>query len=155
MAACVAETVAVGQRLGITAAPGFTLTDASGQLARLADFRGKVVLLNFWATWCPPCKTEIPWFVEFQNKYETAGLVVLGISMDEDGWTAVRPFLEKMPVNYRMMVGNDAVAREFGGVASLPLTFLIDRAGRVVWSHAGIADRAELDGRLRELLAER
>ncbi len=154
VAACVAETVAVGQRLGVTAVPAFTLTDASGQTVRLADFRGKVVLLNFWATWCPPCKTEIPWFVEFQSKYEAAGLVVLGISMDEEGWAAVRPFMEKNPVNYRMMAGNDAVAREFGGVASLPSTFLIDRSGRVVWSHSGIADRAELDGRLRAMLTD-
>lgn len=109
-AACVAGTVAVGQRLGITAVPAFPLTDASGQTVRLADFRGKVVLLNFWATWCPPCKTEIPWFVEFQSKYEAAGLVVLGISMDEEGWA--------------------------------------------VWSHSGIVDRAELNGRLRAMFID-
>ena len=92
------------------AAAAFTLTDASGQMVRLADFRGKVVLLNFWATWCPPCKTEIPWFVEFQSKYEAVGLVVLGISMDEEGWA--------------------------------------------VWSHSGIADRAELNGRLRAMFID-
>ena len=152
VAACVAGTVAVGQRLGIAEEPGFTLTDASGKSVRLSDFRGKVVLLNFLATWCPPCKREIPWFMEFQRKYELAGLVVLGISMDEDGWTAVRPFLEKMPVNYRMMVGNNAVAHEFGGLNSLPSTFLIDRAGRVADSYSGLADRAAMEDRLRALL---
>ena len=152
VAACVAETVAVGQRLGITAAPAFTLTDAAGKPVRLADFRGKVVLLNFWATWCPPCRREIPWFMEFQRKHEEAGLVVLGISMDEEGWTAVRPFLETMPVNYRMLLGNGAVAREFGGVNSLPSTFLIDRAGRVADSYTGLADRAAMEDRLRALL---
>ena len=96
-----AETVAVGQRLGVTAAPAFTLTDASGQTVRLADFRGKVVLLNFWATWCPPCKTEIPWFVELQNEYERAGLVVFGFSVDDMGWTAVRPAWAGGNVAYR------------------------------------------------------
>jgi len=152
VAACVAETVAVRQKLGIASAPGFTLTDAAGQTVRLADFRGKVVLLNFWATWCPPCKMEIPWFVEFQRKYEAEGLVVLGVSMDEDGWTSVRPCLEKMPVNYRIMVGNDAIAREFGGIASLPSTFLIDRSGRVVESHEGIVGRVDMENRLKNLL---
>jgi peroxiredoxin len=155
VAACVAETVAVGHRLGIGAAPGFTLTDASGKTVRLADFRGKVVLLNFWATWCPPCMREIPWFTEFQAKYEAEGLVVLGVSMDEGGWDAVRPLLGKMPVNYRMMLGNDAVAKEFGGVNSLPSTFLIDRAGRVAVTHEGIVDRTALERELHSLLASR
>lgn len=154
VAACVAETVAVGQRLGITAAPGFTLTDASGKVVRLADFRGRFVLLNFWATWCPPCKMEIPWFVEFQRKYEEAGLVVLGVSMDEDGWAAVRPCLEKLPVNYRMMVGDAAIAGEFGGIETLPSTFLIDRTGRVAGSHAGIVDRTAFEEQLRMLLTK-
>lgn len=155
VAACVAETVAVGQRLGIGAAPGFMLTDASGKTVRLADFQGKVVLLNFWATWCPPCMQEIPWFVEFQTKYESEGLVVLGVSMDEGGWDAVRPLLAKMPVNYRIMLGNDAVTREFGGVNSLPSTFLIDRAGRVAVTHEGIVDRAGLERELHSLLTAR
>ena len=155
VAACVAETVAVGQRLGIGTAPGFTLIDASGKTVRLADFRGKVVLLNFWATWCPPCMQEIPWFVEYQAKYEADGLVVLGVSMDESGWEAVRPLLAKMPVNYRIMLGNDAVAREFGGVNSLPSTFLIDRAGRVAVTREGIVDRTALEQQLHSLLTAR
>jgi peroxiredoxin len=155
VAACVAETVAVGHRLGIGAAPGFTLTDASGKTVRLADFRGKVVLLNFWATWCLPCMQEIPWFTEFQAKYEAEGLVVLGVSMDEGGWDAVRPLLGKMAVNYRMMLGNDAVAKEFGGVNSLPSTFLIDRAGRVAVTHEGIVDRTALERELHSLLTAR
>ncbi|MFN0102751.1 MAG: TlpA family protein disulfide reductase [Bryobacteraceae bacterium] len=162
--ACVAETAAVGQFFGFTtprpadarrAAPDFSLTDASGNAVRLAGFKGKVVLLNFWATWCPPCKTEIPWFVEFQRAYGDAGLVVLGVSMDENGWESVRPSLETMPVNYRIMVGNDEIARQFGGVETLPTTFLIDRAGRIAVSHAGLADRTAMAERIEALLAER
>ena len=75
-------------------APDFTLNDASGQPVKLSDFRGKVVLLNFWATWCPPCKVEIPWFAEFQQTYKNRDFVVLGVSLDEDGWKSVQPFLD-------------------------------------------------------------
>ncbi len=97
-------------------APDFSLDDANGHTIRLSDYRGRVVLLNFWATWCPPCKIEIPWFVEFQNQYQADGLTVLGVSMDEDGWKAVRPFLAARKINYPIVVGNDDVSRRYGGI---------------------------------------
>ena len=93
--------------------------------------------------------------MEFQAKYEADGLVVLGVSMDESGWDAVQPLLAKMPVNYRIMLGNDAVAREFGGVNSLPSTFLIDRAGRVAVTREGVVDRTALEQQLHSLLTAR
>jgi peroxiredoxin len=100
------------------AAPNFTLKDADGRNVSLSDYKGKVVLLNFWATWCGPCKLEIPWFVEFEQKYKDRGFAVLGVSMDEDGWEVVKPYLAKTKVNYRILLGNDDVAKLYGGVDS-------------------------------------
>src|ERR1700693_616896 len=82
------------------AAPNFTLSDSKGAAVRLSDYKGKVVLLDFWATWCHGCKTEIPWYMEFQNKYKDTGLSVIGVSMDEDGWKSVKPFVEEQKMNY-------------------------------------------------------
>jgi thiol-disulfide isomerase/thioredoxin len=87
-------------------APDFSLTDANGFRVKLSDDRGKVVLLNFWATWCGPCKIEIPWFIEFENIYKNRGFAVLGVSMDDDGWRAVKPFLREKAVNYRVVLGD-------------------------------------------------
>src|ERR1700743_3023561 len=112
-------------------APEFALKDSSGKLVHLSDFKGKVVLLNFWATWCGPCKIKIPWFIEFENIYKNRGFAVLGVSMDDDGWRAWKPFLREKAVNYRVVLGDGPVARMYGGVESLPTTFLIDREGRI------------------------
>src|SRR4051794_4509215 len=86
-------------------APNFTLKDANGDAVSLADYKGKVVLVNFWATWCGPCKVEIPWFIEFEQKYKDRNFAVLGISLDDDGWKAVRPYMSDHKINYRMMIG--------------------------------------------------
>src|SRR5208283_1487966 len=89
-------------------APDFALTDATGAPLQLSAFKGKVVVLDFWATWCHGCKTEIPWYMEFQKKYKSQSLVVIGVSMDEDGWKSVRPYLAKHPINYPITIGNPA-----------------------------------------------
>jgi cytochrome c biogenesis protein CcmG/thiol:disulfide interchange protein DsbE len=136
-------------------APDFQLTDASGKSIRLSAYQGKVVLLNFWATWCPPCRTEVPWFVEFQKTYGDRGFAVLGISLDEDGWRSVRPFLEAMRINYPVMVGSDDVVRSFGSVETLPTTLLIDRRGRIASAHVGLVTKATVESEIRGLLAER
>ncbi len=133
-------------------APDFTLRDAEGKSVRLSDFRGKVVLLDFWATWCPPCKMEIPWFVDLQRRDKDRGFVVLGVAMDDDGWDAVKPFLSQIGVNYRVVMGNDETFQLYGGVDALPTTFLIDREGRIAAVHVGLADRRDIEDGVEELL---
>jgi peroxiredoxin len=133
-------------------APDFTLEDAGGAKIRLSDYQGKVVLLNFWATWCPPCKAEIPWFEEFQRTYAGQGLVVIGISMDGDGWKAVRPYMDATKINYRVAIGDAPLAGRYGGVESLPETLLIDREGRIAARHAGIVSKSDYEGELVQLL---
>jgi len=165
--ACVAETGYVRASLmsrlhseeviplNRAAAPDFALEDANGNTVRLSDFKGQVVLLNFWATWCPPCKVEIPWFDQFQREYQSAGLSVVGVSMDDDGWSSVKPFVAATKIGYRMVIGNDDVARNFGGVDSLPSTLLIDRSGRIAVVHVGLVEKKTYEAELRKLLAER
>jgi cytochrome c biogenesis protein CcmG/thiol:disulfide interchange protein DsbE len=119
-------------------APDFALTDADGKVAKLSDYRGKVVLLNFWATWCGPCEVEIPWFIQFQREYQDRDFAVLGVSEDEDGWKAVKPFVARERVNYRMVITSELVSQQYGGIDHLPTTFVIDREGRVASSHLGL-----------------
>jgi len=134
-------------------APDFVLDDASGKPVKLSDFRGKVVLLNFWATWCAPCGIEIPWFIEFQNTHQSLGFTMLGVSLDEDGWDAVRPYIDKRKINYRVMVGNDDVAQLYGA-ASLPTTFIIDKSGRIAATHVGLCSKAEYEADVKAVLNE-
>ncbi len=107
-------------------APEFALKDADGKTVHLADYKGKVVLLDFWATWCAPCKIEIPWFMEFEQQLKDRGFAVVGVSMDEDGWGVVKPYLQEMKINYRILMGNEQVGSIYGGVDSLP-DYVFDR----------------------------
>jgi len=134
-------------------APEFELKDADGKTVRLSDYKGKVVLLDFWATWCGPCKIEIPWFIEFERQYKDKGFAVIGVSMDEEGWTVVKPFVSELAINYRILQGNDSTADLYGGVNALPTTFLIDREGRVVWKHEGLAGKDDFEDRIKTLTA--
>jgi peroxiredoxin len=136
-------------------APDFSLSDASGQAVKLSEFRGKVVLLNFWATWCVPCKQEIPWFVEFQQANKRRGFGVLGVSMDEDGWTSVKPYIDEKRINYPVVIGNDYIAGLFGGLHEIPLTLVIDRSGRIAAIHAGLCRKEEYEGDINAVLNER
>ena len=136
------------------AAPDFTLTDANGASVKLSDYKGKVVLLNFWATWCGPCKIEIPWFIQFEKAYKDRGFITLGISMDEDGWKAVKPFLSQTGINYPVMVGDDRLAELYGGLDSLPSTFLIDRQGRIAFTHVGLIAKRDYDAEIQQLTAQ-
>jgi len=120
-------------------APDFSLKDASGASVKLSDYKGKVVLLDFWATWCGPCKIEIPWFIEFEQTYKDKGFAVVGVSMDEDGWNVVKPYIQERKVNYRILLGTEMLGQLYGGVDSLPTTFLIDRSGKIASVHIGLS----------------
>jgi cytochrome c biogenesis protein CcmG/thiol:disulfide interchange protein DsbE len=133
-------------------APDFTLTDATGETVKLSDQKGKVVLLNFWATWCGPCKVEIPWFMNFQQQYKDRNFTVLGVAFDDDGWTAVKPYIAEHKINYRVVVGNDALDKAYGGVESLPTTFLIGRDGRVASKHVGLVSKSTYQEEIARLL---
>jgi peroxiredoxin len=138
-----------------TAAPAFSLPDLDGRNVSLADFSGKVVVVNFWATWCPPCRAEVPDFVRLQSKYRARGLAFVGISMDAEGARAVRPFVEDNNVNYTMLLGNDDVTKAYGGIVGIPTSFLVDRKGRIVHRFDGYTDPKVWDQTLREVLAAR
>ena len=134
-------------------APGFTLSDAKRAPITLSDFKGKVVLLDFWATWCAASKVEMPWFVEFESRYRNSGLAIIGVSMDDEGWAIVSSYLEGRPVTYPIVLGDHDVADRFG-LASLPVTLLIDRNGKVAAKHFGLVDKADVENEIRKLLKE-
>jgi cytochrome c biogenesis protein CcmG/thiol:disulfide interchange protein DsbE len=140
---------------GRKAAPDFALIDSTGASVKLSALKGKVVLLDFWETYCGGCMTEIPWYVEFQNKYKRNGLDAIGVSMDEDGWKSVKPFLKKIRVNYPIVIGNPELAQQYGGLTSMPVTLLIDRNGRIADFHVGMVDKVMFEGEIRTLLQEK
>jgi peroxiredoxin len=137
-------------------APDFTLQDADGNSVKLSDLRGKVVVVNFWATWCGPCALEIPWFIEFEQQLKSKGLEIVGVSMDEDGWKAIKPYVASHKMNYRVVLGNDSVGQLYGGVDSLPTTFVIDRQGRLAFPpHIGLPGKNEYLNEIQTLLDEK
>jgi|ERR1700683_1821024 cytochrome c biogenesis protein CcmG/thiol:disulfide interchange protein DsbE len=134
-------------------APDFDLRDASGKSVKLSDFKGKVVLLNFWATWCGGCKVEIPELIEFQNKYKDRGFEVIGVSNDEDGWKIVKPFMGGKKINYTVVLGDDEICKVYG-VEAMPVTLLIDREGRVAASHEGVLNKETGESEIKLLIEE-
>ncbi len=134
-------------------APAVTFKDLEGKEVTLAQYKGTVVLVDFWATWCDPCYVEIPWLIEMQQKYAAKGFTVLGVAMDEEGKSAVTPFLakerfdvngQKLPMNYPIVLGNDDVADKFGGLLGYPTGFLITRDGKVVKKFQGLTSFDEI-----------
>jgi thiol-disulfide isomerase/thioredoxin len=136
-----------------TPAPEVTFKDLDGKDVPLSSYRGKVVLVNFWATWCDPCYIEIPWLIEMQQKYGAKGFTVLGVSMDDEGKAAVAPFLakerfnvngQKFPMNYPIVLGNDDVATKFGGLLGYPTSFLISKDGKEIKKIQGLIPYEEI-----------
>ena len=144
-----------------TASPDFTLRDLEDHDVSLSQFKGKVVLVNFWATWCGPCKIEIPWLVELQDKYAARGFTVLGVAMDDEGKSAVAPFVRKerfnvggtsQSMNYPIVLGNDATADKFGGLIGFPTSVLISKDRRVVKRVDGLVSYDEIDKAIQSQL---
>jgi peroxiredoxin len=139
------------------AAPDFELKSIDGKTVHLSDYKGKAVLLNFWATWCPPCKIEMPWFVDLQKQYGAQGLQVVGVAMDDDAdkqAAKIGEFVKEMNLNYVVLLGNEKVGDAYGGVEGLPTTFYIGRDGKVVNSVSGLVSHSEIEDNVKKALAE-
>jgi peroxiredoxin len=134
------------------AAPDFTLPTLDGSKITLSEFRGKAVLLNFWATWCPPCKVEMPWFADLQKEYGQDGLVVLGVAMDDSSPSTIAKFTHEMGVNYPVLLGTDKVSDDYGDVQYLPTTFYIGRDGTIVDKMTGLLDRKDIEEAVKKTL---
>jgi thiol-disulfide isomerase/thioredoxin len=141
--------------------PAVTFKNLQGEDVSLASLKGKVVLVNFWATWCEPCRVEIPWMIGFQQKYAEKGFTIVGVAMDEEGKSVVEPYVQKTQfdvdghsatMNYPIVLGNDELAEKFGGLIGLPTTVLISRDGKIQKRYIGLADQGDLDKEIKGLL---
>jgi len=133
-------------------APDFTLPDLEGNSLTLSDFRGKVIILNFWATWCPPCRKEIPDFVELYEKYKDEGLLIIGVNLDKGDSRAVKQFSKNYKINYPIVLGNVNVTQDYGGIRGIPTTFVIDRKGDIKEKYVGYRPRATFENAVKKLL---
>ena len=135
-------------------APDFQLTDLNGKPLQLSALKGKVVILDFWATWCPPCRAEIPHFKELDAQYKSRGLEMIGISLDQGGESVVKSFLQEQGVTYPVALGDERIVRAYGGIRGIPTTFLIDKQGRIAKKLVGYHDKKVFEDQIRLLLAE-
>lgn len=147
------EAVAALPKFG--PAPSWKLSDVDGKPVKLEDFKGKVVVLDFWATWCPPCRAEIPGYTELQEKYGKEGLMIVGVSVDEGGPQVVKPFMAKMKINYPIVMGDDAVATAYGAAEAIPTTILIDRDGQIRHKKVGSEETSEYEKKILAVLHEK
>ena len=131
-------------------APDWTLKDVNGKTVRLSEFRGKVVVLNFWASWCSPCLREIPGFIELQRKYQDRGLMIVGISMDDP--ELARTTTQRLKITYPVVFGSPVVAAAYGQVAVIPSTFVINKEGKIAVLHEGFTENAALEAEIKPLL---
>jgi len=146
---------------GDASMPSIVMKDLNDRDVTLAQYKGQVVLVNFWATWCGPCKIEIPWMIEFQKKYSSRGFTILGVSMDEDGKKAINPFLEKErfdvdgqkeAMNYPILLGNDSIADKFGSIVGLPTSMLFTRDGKMIKRIVGPVELNDISKSIEDLL---
>lgn len=149
-----ATTASAGARaLPVLAkAPDFKLTTLDGKEVTAASLKGKVVVVDFWATWCGPCVAEIPGYVALQKKYAEAGLVIVGVSVDRGGSAKVKQFVEKNGMNYLVAMGDETIAEAFGGFDAIPTTFLIDRDGNIRHQKTGSMEHAEYEALVKQVL---
>lgn len=142
----------VGFKIG-ESTPDFELRSLDGRTARLSNLRGKPVLLNFWATWCAPCRVEMPWLVELDQQYRPQGVQIIGVSLDDpDAEQDVAKFIAQVGVHYTILIGDSSVADTYGGVRFMPQSFFIDRDGKITKTSLGLTDKHDLEEGLRALL---
>jgi len=135
-----------------TKAPDFKLKDQNGKEISLSSLKGKAVVINFWATWCPPCREEIPGFIKVYNRLKDKGVELVGISLDREGWEVVRPFLKKYEINYPVVVGDRELTEAYGGIRGIPTTFFVDRNGNIEDKHVGYMSEADFEKQVKKLL---
>ena len=135
-------------------APDFTLQSLDGKNIQLSSYKGQAVLLNFWATWCGPCKIEMPWFVELQKEYGPQGLQIVGVAMDDASTDEITKFVKEMGVNYTILLGKESVGQQYGGVNVLPTTFFIDRDGKIVAREFGLQSRSLFVDNIKKALSQ-
>lgn len=140
-----------GQLIG-QSAPDFELQSLEGKNIKLSDFRGKAVLLNFWATYCGPCKIEMPWFVELQKQYGPQGFQIVGVAMDDASTEDIAKFAKEMGVNYPILLGKESVGQSYGGVGVLPTTFFVDRDGKITDREFGLQSRSVFVDNIKKAL---
>ena len=133
-------------------APNFVLKDINGKIVSLSDFKGKVVIVDFWATWCPPCQAEIPHFQALYKENSQKGLVIIGVALDKGGMKVVKPFVEGKGVTYPIVMGTEEVVNRYGGVRGIPTTFIIDRKGYIVEKIVGYRDKSFFESAIKKLL---
>jgi len=134
-------------------APDFELRDLKGNQVHLSEFRGKAVVLNFWATWCTPCRRELPWLIEFQKEYGPRGLQIVGVSMDDAGINAIAPFVRRIGIDYIVLQGDSRVSSLYGGLSVLPTTYYISPHGDVIAFVNGVLSKTEIEHDIRAVLA--
>ncbi|NIM02993.1 redoxin domain-containing protein [bacterium] len=144
------EVVSIEKKWGD--APDFTLPDLEGNSLTLSDFKGKVIILNFWATWCPPCREEIPDFVELYEEYKDEGLVIIGVNLDRGDSRTVKQFSKNYKINYPIVTGNVSVTQDYGGIRGIPTTFIIDRKGNIKEKYLGYRSKATFEEAVKRLL---
>jgi cytochrome c biogenesis protein CcmG/thiol:disulfide interchange protein DsbE len=145
-------------------APAFTLEDLSGKKVSLASYKGKALLINFWATWCGPCKIETPWLVELRNQYAAQGFEVLGVSTDDidrgdpaklsDEKKEIAHFVQQMHMPYPVLIDGDTVSQPYGGLDALPTSFFVDRGGTVVAEQMGLTSKDDIEGNIKKALRD-
>ena len=133
-------------------APNFAFKTAEGNTVELKKLAGKVVVVNFWATWCGPCRAEIPGMLEVYKKYKGKGLEIIGISMDAQGWSVVKPFVERLKIDYPVVVGDPQVVSDYGNFQAIPTTFVVDKKGNIVAEHTGSVTKEYFEQMIKPLL---
>jgi len=150
--ACDKESTGSTPSVKLKNAPDFKLEKVGGGMAKLSEYKGKIIILDFWATWCPPCRKEIPDFVELQKEYGDKGLVILGISLDQNPKKALPPFMKKYKINYPILLTDGKVDKAYGGVSGIPTTFIIDQKGAIYKQYVGFRPKQVFESDIKALL---